>query len=274
MFRVGFVLLLAGAAVVAAPVPKDLQPRTGTQREFEIAKGVTVTFCWMPSGECQLGSPTAEREAVLKLIGGKPLPWWESEAEEKRGRFRTGGFWLGKYTVTQKEYEAVMGYNPSSFEGERQPVEKVSWDDCQAFLKKCTRPGVRLPHENEWEYAARGGLGNKRPYYWGNALNGTEANCDGSRLTFGTDTAGPNLRKPLEGGSYAKAAPHPWGLCDMLGNVWQWCDNAPESGPADRIIRGGGWNAHAFRCRAAYRYPERTDWKYQDLGFRLCLPRK
>src|SRR5206468_519820 len=124
--------------------------------------------------------------------------WLASEAEGVRGKYKTKGFWLGKYEVTQAEWKTVMGDNPSynSKDGEgketvkgldtaRFPVEQVSWDDCQKFLEKVNARGgaanifgkagqFRLPHEDEWEYACRGGKGNGRAFCWGDELNGTQ----------------------------------------------------------------------------------------------------
>ncbi len=180
-------------------------PKPGETRDIEIAPGVKMTFCWIPAGKCQLGSPKAERDAVLKTIDEtKESEMLQLEAEEKRGTFKTDGFWMGKYEVTQAEWRAVMESNPSSFDGKKRnkaegidtsrfPVESVSWREiCNegGFLTKINAHGgiqkafgqvgqFRLPHEDEWEYACRGGRSNEQPFYWGDKLNGTEANCIG-----------------------------------------------------------------------------------------------
>jgi formylglycine-generating enzyme required for sulfatase activity len=213
----------------AAPLPDQHKPEPGEVVEVEISKRVKMKFYWIPAGEAQLGSPVAEREEVLKQLRsvkavkeneGEP-DWLSSEAEQNRGKFTTKGFWLGKYTVTQEQWEAVMGTNPSFFSKQgggkdevkgldtsRFPAEQVSWDDCQDFLKKLnekvTIPGAlgkgrfALPHEDQWEYACRGGKGNKQPFYFGGELNGAQANCDGN-TPFGTATKGAYLERTNNG---------------------------------------------------------------------------
>jgi formylglycine-generating enzyme required for sulfatase activity len=110
----------------------------------------------------------------------------------------------------------------------------VSWNECQEYIKKLNSEVVpskltaafggqgkfKLPHEDEWEYACRGGLGNGRAFHWGDQLNGDKANCDGN-YPYGTTTNGEYKQKTTPVGSYERVAPHPWGLCDMHGNVWE-----------------------------------------------------
>jgi formylglycine-generating enzyme required for sulfatase activity len=238
---------------------EDKRPKPGEEREFEIAVGVKIMFCWIPPGKATLGSPRSEKGRY--------------EAEKEHA-FETTGFWLGMYPVTQKEYQAVMGENPSWFcaTGDCKddvkgmdtscfPVENVRGSKCEEFLKKCQLKGLRLPLEDEWEYACRGGLGNRQPFYWGETLNGDRANCRGTG-SYGTVTNGPFLKRTSEVGSYRKVAPHPWGLCDMHGNVWERCH--------DGVFRGGSWESSAGACRAACRL--RWDAPYSPDnhgGFRL-----
>jgi formylglycine-generating enzyme required for sulfatase activity len=222
----------------------------------------------------------------------KDSEWLASEAEGKRGKFKTKGFWLGKYTVTQAQWKAVMGNNPCEFDGkknnkakglatDRFPVESVSWDDCQKFLESVNkRPdGAKVfggmgkfvfPHEDEWEYACRGGKGNNRAFYWGNELNGTQANCRG-QFPFGTDKEGPHLDRSTEVGSYAKDWPHPWGLCDMHGNISQLCDNKCKQTEDTRVARGGSWSHNPAGCRAAMRNERGSDTRFDSLGFRVAF---
>jgi formylglycine-generating enzyme required for sulfatase activity len=206
--------------------------------------------------------------------------------------FVTKGFWLGKYHVTQEEWKAVMGDNPSHFDGRKDnnakgmdtsrfPVEMVCWDDCQEFLEKMNkRTEVEnvfgksgkfvLPHEDQWEYACRGGKGNEQAFYFGNELNGTQANCNGNH-PYGTDKKGDFKERTTEVGSYSKEWPHPWGLCDMHGNVWQWCANKKHEESESRMLRGGSWGSYACLCRSARRAGNTPDWRNEYYGFRVCL---
>ncbi len=277
----------------AAPAPKDLIPKPGQVVEVEIAKGVKMKFCWVPAGEAQLGSPKAERQEVLKQIKEDKEPeWLSSEAEELRGKFKTKGFWLGKYAVTQGEWEAVIGGNPSYFVSSqntvkkamingtsRFPVERISWEDCQEFLKKLNKEAkseslgegkFTLPHEDEWEYACRGGKGNKQAYYFGNELNGTQANCEGNQ-PYGTLGKGPYLERTCEVGSYEAVAPHPWGLCDMSGNVWQWCNNLYRNDETVRVVRGGSCFDNSRYCRSADRFGHVPAFRLRSLGCRVAF---
>jgi formylglycine-generating enzyme required for sulfatase activity len=175
-----------------------------------------------------------------------------------------------------KKGKSLQGRDTSRF-----PVEEVSWDDCQKFLEAINKLDGKekvfgksgrfvLPHEDQWEYACRGGKGNKQAFYFGNELNGTQANCNGER-PFGTDEKGDYKVRTTEVGSYEKDWPHPWGLCDMHGNVNQWCDNEYE-GSNDRVLRGGCFFYSAEGCRSAHRIRQRASLPASDFGFRVCLP--
>jgi formylglycine-generating enzyme len=286
---------------VLATIDARREPTPGEERDYEIARGVKMKFCWIPPGRAQLGSPKAERDAVWEQIKKdyKEEPeWLQSEAEEKRGEYRSKGFWLGKYPVTQGEWLAVMEVkNPSRFckdgdgkdkvpeDTSRFPVEQVSAEDAEKFLEKLngrvgreelvrtfgTRGKFVLPHEDEWEYACRGGKGNRQPYYFGNELNGKQANCNGT-VPFGTETKGPYLERTTEVGSYARDYPHPWGLCDMHGNVYQWCQNNYNNDPKiGRVVRGGSWSSGADGCRAAHYNGRSPAYRNYYLGCRVCF---
>ncbi|MBP3957225.1 SUMF1/EgtB/PvdO family nonheme iron enzyme [Gemmata sp. G18] len=270
-------------------------PAPGETREFRLPDGVTMTFCWVPPGECQLGSPSAERDTVLKSFGQAPA-WLPDEREERRGTFTTNGFWMGRYEVTRSEWAAVMRGPPSAAPGSQLggdnraapegntedgqlPVDSISWVQSREFVDKLNALGggekvfgrkgaFALPHEDGWEYACRGGLGNGRPFYFGAGLNGTQANVDGS-APFGTATKGRNVGRPVAVGSYAAQAPHPWGLCDMHGNVWEWCENRYEGMPA-RVVRGGSWFNQAHDARSANRGWYGPDAQRRDVGVRIC----
>jgi len=241
-----------------------------------------MTFCWIPPGTATLGSPGSEQER---------------SDNEKEHSYTTKGFWLGKNPVTQAEWQALTGKNPShftkgsggadkvkGFDTTRFPVEQVSWDmicGSGGLLEKLNAVGgvekvfgkvgkFGLPHEDAWEYACRGGLGNKRPLYFGNELNGMQANIDGN-YPFGTSAKGPYLERPTPVGSYAAKFPHPWGLCVMHGNVYEWCENLYEQ-TSSRVLRGGSWSGLGNYCRAAYRF-RIVPGNLSNLGgFRLFLP--
>ena len=185
--------------------------------------------------------------------------------------------------VTQKQWEAMMGYNPSNLDGDNQfnrddlPVELVSWDDCQKFCNKCTELGlpVQLPTEAQWEYACR--AGSTTAFFWGNVLNGDKANCDGN-YPYGTKTEGEYVEMTTPVGYYEANA---WGLYDMHGNVAEWCQDwygdypsgsvTDPTGPLSgsfRVYRGGSWCHTAAHCRSAYRLRDEPSFRRNVLGFR------
>lgn len=190
----------------------------------------------------------------------------------------TKPFYLGKYEVTQEQWQAVMGSNPSYNQGAKNPVENVSWDDCQGFITKLNaKAGVaaagafRLPSEAEWEYACR--AGSTTAYCYGDD-EGTLADYAWYEANSG-DTA------PV-GGKKANA----WGLYDLHGNVWEWCQDrdggypaaavtdptGPNSGSI-RVNRGGGRLGSAVRCRSAVRRWDKPGDRLSSLGLRvLRLP--
>jgi formylglycine-generating enzyme required for sulfatase activity len=251
--------LVSLLGVLPFALSQDARPKPGEQREFEIADGVKMKFCWIPPGKATLGSPATEEKRR------------EDEAEHE---YASKGFWLAKYPVTQGEYKAVMGSLPKEFKdepkGDRLPA-LAYWSHCREFVEKCGMKGLRLPDEYEWEYACRGGMGNKQPFYWGHGLNGDKANCRGN--AYGTKTPGPTLEKYTGVGAYEKVAPHPWGLCDMHGNVRDWCFNRNKAEQQDPgILRGGSCHSAPWYCRAASRF--RSSDPYSSCianGFRLLL---
>ena len=219
------------------------------------------------------------------MMGRSPSEDCEDDDDEQQHRVMlTKGFWLGKYEVTQLQWQSVMGNNPSNFKGDDRPVEKVSWDDCQRFIKKVNAQlncGARLPTEAEWEYACRAGT--TTAYSWGNALNGDKANCHGN-YPCGTTVKGPYRKETAPVGSYSANA---WGFFDMHGNVWEWCNDwygaypAPRyrgvkrdpPGPASgsgRVMRGGSWDSNAKYCRSAERRMRQPGDRDNRYGFRLC----
>ena len=275
--------------VVPGPLPK-----AGQEATWEIAPNVKMTFCWIPPGVVQLGAWKQEQIELARIMpGGKRQDWMDAESEQSRPIYKSIGFWLGKYEVTQAEWEGVMGANPSAFDGKkankakgqntsRFPVDSVSWDDCQDFFKKVnehtgviekalgTRVRLNLPHENEWEYACRGGKGNGWPFHFGAVLDGKQANCNGT-VPWGVAAAGPSLGRTATVGSYAKDYPHPWGLADMHGNIAEWCENKYAVGEEARVLRGGNWASPAWECRSAARFRAKPGSIGDRGGLRVCV---
>ncbi len=192
----------------------------------------------------------------------------------------TQDYWLGKYEVTQAQWEAVMGDNPSSFKGTNLPVEKVSWYDARKFCDKLNElykdklsSGYQfdLPTEAQWEYACRAGT--TTAYFWGNSLNGDNANCNGYR-PYGTTVRGKCLNRTMDVGSYSA---NPWGLYDMHGNVSEWCRDekiVDLVGPTAhwyRMTRGGEWFSPAIYCQSGARYASFPKDRSFGIGFRLAL---
>ncbi len=181
-------------------------------------------------------------------------------------------FSIGKYEVTQEEWQAVMGNNPSNFKGDKRPVEQVSWTDCQEFIRKLnamTGKSFRLPTEAEWEYACRGG--NRSIWY-------KYAGSDNLGSVAWYDKNSGNETHPV-----GQKSPNKLGLYDMSGNVWEWCQDwsgeynsgsvtnptGPDSG-SYRVFRGGSWFFNARSCRSSRRFDYSPSYRYFDLGLRLA----
>ena len=228
----------------------------GAWTAFEL-EGVEQRMRWIPPGRFRMGSPEDEP--------GR----WEDEGPQHEVTL-TRGFWLGETAVTQELWGAVMGSNPSSFQDDPQrPVEQVSWEDCRAFFEAAERLlpglGLRFPTEAEWEYACRAGTTAR--YAFGDEISKEQAN-------FESDETVPARRYP----------PNPWGLYEMHGNVYEWCQDfwqdryrpgavVDPSGPdesAGRVIRGGSWFHDARLVRSAYRNWYEPDVRNDYLGLRLA----
>jgi formylglycine-generating enzyme required for sulfatase activity len=175
-------------------------------------------------------------------------------------------FRIGKTEVTQALWKAVMGSNPSRFEGDNLPVERVSWNDCKTFISKLnsiTGENFRLPTEAEWEYAARGG--NKSHGYKYSGSNSI------GQVAWYTDNSGSTTH-PV-----ATKSPNELGIYDMTGNVWEWtsdlwCSNYNSSRTGSgRVFRGGGWGSNARICRVSFRCNDEPSDASSGLGFRLAL---
>ena len=202
-----------------------------------------------------------------------------SSDEKPAHRVCVDDLYIGKYPVTQAQYQAVMGTNPSSFKecGDNCPVETVSYDDAQRFINKLsgqTGKKYRLPYEAEWEYAARSGGRQER---WAGTSNQEEL----EDYAWFKDNSGSTTN------TVGTKKPNGLGLYDMSGNVWQWCKDwygdkyysqSPEQNPrgpssgSGRVMRGGSWGGAAGGVRAAYRFYVGPSDRDDGSGFRLVLP--
>lgn len=235
---------------VTAQSAASTQTNIGNSREDTPPKTVTahgIRFVLIPSGEFHMGD---EKEGPVHLVViSKP-------------------FYLGIYEITQAQWKAVMGKNPSRFKGDDRPVENVSWEDAKKFIRRLNaregREIYRLPTEAEWEYACRGGTtteyaGNLEPMGWYR----------------------DNSKKKSQ--PVGKKQPNPFGLYDMHGNVWEWCSdvygaypNASVTDPTGsrsgwrRVYRGGSWSSNPQSCRSAERFFMSPEISKDNLGFRLA----
>jgi uncharacterized protein (TIGR02996 family) len=224
------------------------------------ANTVGMVLTLIPPGTFLMGSPRSEPE--------------RQSGETWHRVTLTRAFWVGIHPVTQQQWRAVTGTNPSRFEGDTRPVESVSWDDCQDFCRRLSRSEgrpYRLPTEAEWEYACRAGT--TTPYYFGQTISRRQANCNGNGAYRGHTTATGTF------------LPNRWGLTDLHGNLWEWCQDwfgkyprgavtdprGPETGEV-RVLRGGSWGSYPSWCRSASHcsFANTLDFRYS--GFRVVVP--
>lgn len=200
------------------------------------------------------------REAVFTLKGTKVemTVCWCPSADG------LPGFWIAKHLVSQRQWTAVMKSNPSrKGKGDDYPVDSVSWDDAQEFCKKT---GLRLPSEKEWEHACRAGTSTDYAIGVGTAINSQWANLDGSEPGGSGDSSFQWLyrERTMPEGSFP---PNAWGLHDMHGQLWEWCEDR-ELGT--RNLRGGGWMSHGWRAASTDRFGFVVNNRDDVIGFRLC----
>ncbi len=250
----------AAEAAAKAQAEAAAQAEADAQRFREtLAAGMVL----IPAGAFQMGCSPGDGDC--------------SEDEKPPHRVKVKAFRMGQYEVTQAQWRAVMGVNPSRFQGDDRPVETVSWDDIQTFLQRLNAghagPPYRLPSEAEWEYAARAGI--QTPYWWGKDLGADHANCYGCGGRWDKQETAPVGSFPA----------NPFGLHDTAGNVWEWVadcwhetyrgapadgsawlNNCPES---RRVLRGGSWDYYPRLVRVSTRF--RYDIGYRsDSGLRLA----
>ncbi|MBD2360242.1 SUMF1/EgtB/PvdO family nonheme iron enzyme [Anabaena minutissima FACHB-250] len=236
-----------------------------------LGNGVSLEMVQIPGGTFTMGSPESEKN--------------RDSDESPQRQVRVPGFFMGKYEITQEQYQAIMGINPSNFKGEKRPVERVSWDDAVEFCEKLsqkTGKTYRLPSEAEWEYACRAGT--TTPFYFGETITPDLVNYNGN-FPYGSAPKGESRRETTNVGIFP---PNSFGLYDMCGNIWEWCQDvyndsyqdAPRDGSAwltssdndtRLLLRGGSWNNYSWDCRSASRANITRESRGNDVGFRLVM---
>jgi hypothetical protein len=184
------------------------------------------------------------------------------------GTGSTKGFYIGKYEVTQTQWQAIMGNNPSAKQDPLHPVTNVSWNDAKQFLSKLsekTGRSYRLPTEGEWVYAANGGSNGDTYEYAGSNNIDEVAWYDGNSGWYEGSTASHTHKVGTK-------KPNSIGIYDMSGNVWEWCSDCYDSSCSYRVFRGGGWYDFASGCRVSDRYGYSPGDSIDILGFRLVVP--
>ncbi len=246
--------LTACAADATASAQGAAGRKTGDVKTITLPGGATMEMIWCEPGTFKMGSPPTET--------GR----FEDEAQHVVKITR--GFWLGKYEVTQRQWESVMHSNLSRFKGPDHPIENISWHDCMTFVRRVRSEAkipVRLPTEAEWEYACRAG---------------SESAVSGNGKL--PDMAWYDDNSECQTHEVGTHAPNAWGFFDMHGNVLEWCadwfsvptgDVVDPKGPPSgsfKMLRGGCWFFYERDCRSAYRLKRDPTLRNCIFGFRLA----
>lgn len=262
------------------------KPASRTRQQAEVfteslADSVVLEMVSIPGGTFLMGSPLEEEG--------------RSEEESPQHSVSVAPFFVSKYSITQAQWRAVAAFpkveldlnpNPAQFMGETRPVEQISWHEavefCQRLAQKTGRP-YRLLSEAEWEYACRAGT--TTPFHFGPTLSSDFANFNGNYV-YGLGTKGKYRQETT---AVKTGSANAFGLCDMHGNVWEWCadpwhssyEDAPTDGSvwtaggdeSRRLLRGGSWFYDPWDCRSAYRVGSKADYKDCKIGFRVACSR-
>jgi formylglycine-generating enzyme required for sulfatase activity len=259
------------ASMVVGPIsakPVTVAKKAPTTRKAappeKITNSIGMSFVLIQSGSFIMGSPLDEPE--------------RSDDETPHPVDISQSFYMQTTEVTQRQWEMVMGSDPSHFKecGEDCPVEFVSWNDAQNFIKLLNKmektDAYRLPTEEEWEYAARAGT--TTTFNTGDCISTEQANYDGKRPLTGCPS-GDSQETTVKAKSFL---PNAWGLYGMHGNVWEWCEDWKEPYPGDlrpadlikgRVLRGGSLSDSARNLRSARRFQYAPDYADYDIGFRI-----
>ncbi len=247
---------------------------------------VSMELVWIPPGTFTMGSPANENGRPRK--DGQPEEDGQIREEDPQHQVTISrGFWMGKYPVTQAQYQPLMGENPSFFRdvGADEPVDSVTRYKAKEFCGKLQDLlagdprglTVRLPTEAEWEYACRAGT--TTALYNGKELTTTRGRCRNLDEIAWYDGNSRISTKPV-----GQKQPNAWGLYDMLGNVMEWCEHGRRNytssaqtdpvGPgSSSVLRGGSWDSDARSCRSATRIYSYSGYVYDDSGFRVVVVR-
>jgi serine/threonine-protein kinase len=247
---------------------KRLWQTHGMDRTFAIARGVEMAFIWVPPGTFRMGTTTKKKST-------------HTDEGPKHTVVISKGFWMGTFEVTQAQWQAVMGGNPSSFVGADRPVDRISWNDALAFVSKLNAAAgsgqFRLPTEAEWEFVCR--AGSTRSFY-GGEINTVDCRNEDHLAPWGWYCYNSGDTTHAVG----QLQPNGWGFYDMHGNVGEWCSDyydqnyyeysptrdpqGPDSG-RNRVLRGGGWDSRAWDCRSANRGRYGPGAKNNSFGLRI-----
>ncbi|MDR3109026.1 MAG: SUMF1/EgtB/PvdO family nonheme iron enzyme [Planctomycetaceae bacterium] len=251
--------------------PNNPSPNAGDRMVITI-KGIDYAFRWCPAGTFKYILPSSEKKYSYQLPS-------KTGYNTKHQITFSSGFWIGETPVTQNQWESVMGKNPSYFKGTDFPVERVSFNDCKAYIERLNQDNIApvdfkfyLPTETQWEYACRAGT--LTDFSFGDSLGDDDANFENM------------IGKTTKVGSFPANA---WGLYDMHGNVWEWCSDRHFYYPSNvvtciggavggdcyqwYVIRGGSWKTNSRLCHSVHRCYVNPMVRYlnKDIGLRLCL---
>lgn len=243
--------------------------REGDFFEVKLSENNLLEMVYIPSGQFIMGTPETEQG--------------RSKDETPQHEVSIESFFVGKYPITQKQYLAVMKENPSFFKGENKPVENISWFEAQNFCEKLSflsEKNFRLLTESEWEYVCRANT--MTPFCFGKSITPDLANYKAS-YGYGEGSGGKWRQETTDVGTFDA---NDFGLYDLHGNVWEWCqdhwhenyEGCPIDGSAwleddndsPRIIRGGSWDDTAYYCRAGVRLWTLPQFKGKLIGFRVA----